>query len=167
MAGPATIRRYAAPDLASCRQLWHELTERHRQLYADPGIGGDEASRGFDEHLERPDLHALWIAEADGVILGLAGLLVGGGKAELEPVVVTEGRRGRGIGRLLAETAIAEARRLGVPQLQVRPVGRNVDAIRFFHALGLDVLGRVDLRLDLHPRSREAGERIADRVFRV
>ena len=162
-----TVRPYAPPDRDACRALWAELTQRHRELYEDPAIGGDDPGRGFDEHLERQDLDGVWIAEADGAVVGLAGLLLGGGKAELEPIVVTGDRRGRTIGRLLAETAIARARALGVRQVQVRPVGRNVDAMRFFHALGFDVLGAVDLRLDVDERPRAPGERIAGRDFRV
>ena len=87
--------------------------------------------------------------------------------AELEPIVVGEAARGSGIGRALAEAVIAAARELGFPRVRVRPVGRNTEAIRFFHAVGFDVLGRVDLRLDLEEISRLRGERIAGREFRV
>ena len=62
---------------------------------------------------------------------------------------------------------IAAARELGFPRLRVRPVGRNTEAIRFFHSVGFDVLGRIDLRIDLEDISRFPGERIAGRDFRV
>jgi GNAT superfamily N-acetyltransferase len=101
------------------------------------------------------------------VVVGLTGLLLDEGKAELEPIVVAERMRGHGIGRRLAETALAAARELGVRQLRIRPVGRNMEAMRFFHALGFDVLGRVDLRLDLEPLPRRPDERIAGCDFRV
>ncbi len=35
-----TIRLYEPADLADCRSLWAELTQRHRDIYADPTIGG-------------------------------------------------------------------------------------------------------------------------------
>ena len=163
--GAPTVRPYAASDLAACRHLWAELTEAHRELYADPSIGGADPGRAFDAHLAAAE--HVWVAEVDGVVVGLAGLLLEDGQAELEPVVVSASSRGRGVGRLLAETVVAAARDRGYRQLRVRPAGRNTDAIRFFHALGFDVLGRVDVRVDLEPSPRRPGERIADREFRV
>jgi len=49
----------------------------------------------------------------------------------------------------------------------VRPTARNRDAIAFFHELGFDVLGYVQLQIDLAPRDRRGGEGIAGRDFRV
>jgi GNAT superfamily N-acetyltransferase len=162
-----TVRPYAAGDLAGCRALWAELTETHRVLYADPTFGGDDPGLAFDEHLAEAGDDRIWVAESSGGVVGLAGLLVHDERAELEPLVVAEACRGRGVGRALAEAVIAAARELGFPRLRVRPVGRNTEAIRFFHALGFDVLGRVDLRIDLEPTARAPGERIAGREFRV
>ena len=159
------IRPYEDGDLAACRALWAELTEAHRQLYADPTIGGDEPGRAFDGPLAAAE--GIWVADADGEVVGLAGLLVGGGKGELEPVVVAVAWRGRGVGRRLVEAVVAASRDRGLRHVSVRPVGRNSEAIRFFHALGFDVLARVDTQLDLDPRSRQPGERIAGRDFRV
>lgn len=78
--------------------------------------------------------------------------MVEGTQAELEPIVVSAQHRGRGIGRELAEAAIAEARSRGLRAVVARPVGRNDEAIRFFHACGLDVLDHVQLMLDLVER---------------
>ena len=168
MTRPVTIRPYAAADLAACRDLWAELTETHRQLYSDPSIGGSDPGRGFDRYLDETSPARVWVADdQSGAVVGLAGLLVDGDKAELEPVVVSGPQRHGGVGSRLAETAVAAARELGLRQVCVRPVGRNADAIRFFHALDFDVLGRVDLRLDLKQTSRMPGERIAGRDFRV
>jgi GNAT superfamily N-acetyltransferase len=162
-----TIRPYAPTDLDACRRVWIELTVWHRELYDDPTFGGDDPGLAFDRHLAQIGADRIWVAEADGVVVGLAGLLVDGGRAELEPIVVARSARGSGVGRALAEAVIAAARELGFPRIRVRPVGRNTEAIRFFHALGFDVLGRIDLRLDLAPTARQAGERIAGRDFRV
>jgi GNAT superfamily N-acetyltransferase len=161
------VRRYESADAEPCRRLWAELTSTHRALYDDPTFGGDDPGLAFDEHLAEAGEDRIWVAEAGGVVVGLAGLLVAGGRAELEPIVVAEAWRGHGVGRALAERVIAAARERGFPRVRVRPVGRNTEAIRFFHALGFDVLGRVDLRLDLEPTDRTPGERIAGREFRV
>lgn len=162
-----TVRRYTPSDLRACRSLWAELTQVHRDLYDDPTFGGGDPGLAFDEHLAHVGADRIWVAEADGAVVGLAGLLVGREHAELEPIVVAEASRRRGVGRALAEAVIGAARELAVDQVEVRPVGRNAEAIRFFHALGFDVLGRVDLRLDLEQRPRRPVERIADRDFRA
>lgn len=159
------VRRYEPTDLDACRALWAELTQTHRDLYDDPTFGGDDPGLAFDDHLAVAEV--VWVAEIDGQVVGAAGLLVEDGGGELEPIVVAEGARGRGVGRALAEAVIAAARELGCPRIRVRPVGRNTEAVRFFHSVGFDVLGRVDLRVDLEPTERSSGERIAGRDFRV
>jgi ribosomal protein S18 acetylase RimI-like enzyme len=163
----AVVRPYEPNDRDACRALWVQLTEWHRQLYDDQTLGGADPGRAFDDHLAALGAERIWVAELEGRVLGLAGLVAQGPKAELEPVVVHTGFRGRGLGRKLAEATVAAAREAGFQQVVVRPVGRNTDAIRFFHALGFDVLGRVDLRLDLAAVDRRAGERVAGRTLRV
>ncbi len=163
-----TVRGYEPRDLDSCRQLWVELTQRHRDIYDSPGIGGDDPGRAFDDHLAKIGGENVWIAEVDGRVVGLAGLIPGD-DPELEPIVVTEQCREQGIGRLLALAVFTAARAGGARTIQVRPVGRNVEAIRFFHRLGFDILAHVQLQLDLVPRERDpwvAGERLAERDFR-
>lgn len=52
--------------------------------------------------------------------------------------------------------------------MEVRPAARNASAPQFFHGLGFDVLGQPELVLDLaKPERWRAGERLADREFRV
>jgi GNAT superfamily N-acetyltransferase len=162
----AAIRAYESRDLEACRRLWEELTEWHRELYGRPEISGP----GSDAYLERVGAENVWVAESDGSIAGLAGLIVDGSRGEIEPVVVAAGHRGRGIGRALVEAVVAEARRRGLRQLKVRPVARNEAALAFFQRSGFDVLGHVDLLLDLVPRERgdwREGERLAGVRFRV
>jgi GNAT superfamily N-acetyltransferase len=163
----ATVRGYEPRDLEVCRRLWVELTQWHRHIYESPEIGGDDPGRAFDEHLAKVGAENIWVAEVEGQVVGLAGLITE--DFELEPVVVAERYRGVGIGRLLAEAVVSAARARGARTLQVRPVARNVEAIRFFHELGFDVLGHVDLQLDIADRERDPwipGERLADRDFR-
>jgi GNAT superfamily N-acetyltransferase len=100
-----SIRRYRPDDLDACRSLWTELTDRHRKLYADETIGGDDPGRGFDEHLAEVGAERIWVAELDGRVVGLAGAVVSGRKVELEPLSVRAGCRGAGIGRRLTGDA--------------------------------------------------------------
>jgi N-acetylglutamate synthase-like GNAT family acetyltransferase len=165
-----TIRRYRPEDLESCRVLWVELTKWHRHIYQSPDIGGSDPGRHFDEHLSRVSPEDIWVAEVGGQVVGLVGLILGENDAELDPLVVSTSYRGRGIGRQLAKAAIETARAAGVHQLTVRPVARNEQAIRFFHELGFDILGHIDLFMDFAPTDRQSwrsGERVAGKDFRL
>jgi GNAT superfamily N-acetyltransferase len=145
-----------------------ELTQWHRNIFDSPEIGGEDPGRAFDEHLAKIGTENVWVAEVDGEIAGLAGLVTEP-DFELEPIVVAARHRKAGIGRLLASAVVDAARERGARDIQVRPVGRNVDAIRFFHELGFDILAHVQLELDLAERERDPwipGERLADRDFR-
>ena len=146
---PLSIRPYEERDLEHCRALWVELTEHHRKLYGDATIGGDKPGLAFDAHIARDDLAAFWVAELDGRVAGMTGLLLWGREAEIEPVVVTESVRGSGIGKLLIARALDEARTRGVRFLSLRPVARNVDAIHLFVGEGFSKTGQVELSMDL------------------
>lgn len=145
---PFAIRPYEPRDLVACRALWRELTDRHRALFDDPSIGAAERGEPFDEHLALVGPQRVWIAD-DGAVVGFAALVPHGPKAELEPIVVSAAYRGRGVGRALVEAIVEQARADGVRQLFVRPVARNDDALRFFHAAGFDAVARVELARDL------------------
>ena len=160
------IRRYQPQDLEDCRSLWADLTTWHRELYLDSTIGGDDPGAGFDAHLAEVGPERIWVAEQDGRVVGLAGMIVRGRKVELEPLSVRAGCRGIGIGRQLA--VLAASRAEGARQVIVRPTGRNAQAIQVFHTLGFDVITRVELVHDLSGDERwREGEELAGRTFRV
>ena len=157
------IREYEPSDLEVCRDLWRDLTQRHRDIYEDPAIGGGDPGPYFDEHyLKHPHFHKLWVAEVDGEVIGLCGLLVDGEEAELEPIVVRPSHRNSGVGNALAQHVIKEASDLGKKYINVRPVGRNIEAIRFFNREGFQVLGRLELSLRLHAKPLSGPEKTAD-----
>jgi N-acetylglutamate synthase-like GNAT family acetyltransferase len=145
---------YADVDYVACRILWAELTEHHRRLYDDVTIGGDDPGHGFDEYLAEPARLRSWVAEFQGRVIGLAGLLIRGQSGEVEPVVIAATHRGQGHGHQLIQCAVNEARTLGLEYVTLRPVTRNVDAIRSFHAIGFRTMGgQVDLTMDLTRRN--------------
>ena len=150
-AASVTIRPYASRDLESCRALWAELTQHHRDIYHDSSIGGEAPGLCFDGHLARVGADHIWVAEGEEEILGFVGLIVSDEEAEVEPIVVAPGHRGQGIGRSLLERMVREAEKLGVRFLNVRPVARNAQAISFFYASGFRLLGRVELCMELRP----------------
>ena len=151
-----SIRPYREDDLEACRGLWRELTQRHRDIYRDQTIGGDDPGLYFDrEYLKRPDLAAVWVAEQGGVVIGLCGLLLDGEHAEVEPIVVTAKERSKGLGRRMLTHVVEEARARGVRFLSIRPVARNVEALELFHEAGFQRLGHVDMFMYLGDEPRE------------
>jgi N-acetylglutamate synthase-like GNAT family acetyltransferase len=150
------VREYEPRDEPACRALFDELVEVHRALYPDGNIRADF-------QLEERIL----VADDEGRVVGYVGLRRHPKSVELEPVVVAQDQRGRGVGRALVQRAVDEARVEGVRRVYVSPTGRNRDAIAFFHSVGLDTIGYVHLQLDLEPRERHPAERLAGREFRV
>jgi GNAT superfamily N-acetyltransferase len=148
-----SIRAYTASDYSACRELWVELTAHHRRIYGDPSIGGDDPGNGFDEYLAVPERVRSWVAESHGDVVGLAGLLDHCESGEVEPVVVSEGSRHKGIGRALIDRVMEDAIERGYEYLSIRPVARNITAIKSFHEAGFRTLGgHVDLTMDLKQR---------------
>lgn len=150
--GSVTIRSYRPTDHRHCRSLWAELNRQHSTLYGERPVG-DETGAAFEEYLTRLDLSGMWVADDGiGTVIGMVGLLLDGRAGEVEPIVVTQSRRGQGIGRALLNHVAAQARRRGLRQLTISPESRNVDAIRCLHGAGYDALARVTLAIDLSRR---------------
>jgi GNAT superfamily N-acetyltransferase len=154
LAEPVTIRPYRPLDHRACRELWAELVRTKRELYHDPTIGGADPGAGFEEYLTRLDLAGIWVGEhRDDGVVGLVGLVLGGVRTgQVEPLVVAQAWRDRGIGRALLQYAATEARRRELSQISISPDSRNVEAIRCLHAAGYDVLSSITLTMDLAPR---------------
>ena len=144
-----TIRKFQSTDTTECRELWGELTEWHREIYQDSNIGGNHPEQHFDAHLLKVGSERLWVAIYDSEVVGLTGLIVEDEEAEIEPLIVSRNFRGKGIGKKLLEIVVSEARRLEVKFLTVRPVARNIQAIKFFYSQNFKNLGHIDLILDL------------------
>ncbi len=158
MAG-TEIRRYRKTDLKECRSLWADLTRRHRELYADPTIGGSDPGRFFDRHLARLGPERIWVAEQDGAVVGLVGLMLAGDDAEVEPLVVRPDCRGKGVGLALLKYVTGQARKLKVRFLGIRPVARNREAIALFHRAGFRKLGQIEMFTVLSGDSRRGFNR--------
>jgi len=150
------VREYRDSDYGACRALYGEITKHHAEIYEDPSIAGDDPGRGFDVYMNRTDRCGLWVAEADGKVVGFAGLLdtVGEeGVAEIEPVVVSVGSRRKGIGSILIKHVREEAVNKGFRFLTIRPELRNEKAFDLFVRLGFNKVGAIELFQDLSPTS--------------
>ena len=140
-----SIRNYEPADLERCRALWTEMTQRHRDIYQDPSIGGEDPGLEFDEHLGRVTPERVWLATSGDEIVGLVSLIQDGEQAEVEPVIVSAEHRGRGIGRELLKHVAEQAKTFGVLCLSVKPVARNEEAVAFFHDAGFRILGHIQM----------------------
>ena len=99
----------------------------------------------------------VWVAVSDFVVVGMTGLMMEEGEAEIEPLIVSKGHRGKGIGKQLVETMVSEAKARGMRFLNVAPVARNVETIRFLHKLGFKTLGFVQLFVCLSDANWKSG----------
>ena len=150
------IRRYRSSDCDACRDLWAQLTEHHREIYGNPTIGGEDPGRGIEPYLANQNLKGPWVAEMNGEIVALGGLIVHEEDAQVEPLVVRSEYRSQGIGKTLLDYLIQEAKTMGVRLLSIRPVARNAGAVKRFVDPGFDVVGHIDLFQDLSvPSERE------------
>ena len=96
---PVIIREYEPGDLDQCRRLYAQLVEHHREIYDDPGIGGDDPGAGFDDYLATPERVMTWVATEGGSLIGMTGLFWENDESTIEPVIVDRGHRTRGVGR--------------------------------------------------------------------
>ncbi len=149
MEGGLHVRKFNEEDLGVCRELWADLTQWHRDIYDDQKIGGLNPGSHFDKILAQIGPESIWVVEVEGEVVGMAGLIKQGVEGELEPLIVRTDHRRKGIGKGLVEVVRTAAIRNGIKLLSVRPVARNEIAIRFFHGLGFDVLGHIEMFTDL------------------
>ena len=142
-----TIRPYRPSDHNDCRRLWAELTRHRNGLYGEPTLS--DAGAGFEEYLTQLNLSGMWVAEGGRGVAGFIGLMLDGRTGEVDPVVVADGMRGRGIGRALLGRVVEEARRRGLRRLTVSPSVRDLAALRSLHTAGFDTVATVTLAYNL------------------
>jgi ribosomal protein S18 acetylase RimI-like enzyme len=162
------IRSYRSSDLDGCRALWAEMNQRHRDIYGDPTIGGENPGLEFDNHLARVGPDLIWVAETEDGVVGFVSLIHEGEEAEIEPIVVGSEVRSAGIGHRLVEHAVEQARELGVLCLSVKPVARNEEAIAFFYDAGFRTLGHIQLFMwlgDSFPGQWKTGPELFGKQF--
>ena len=163
------IRNYVSSDLKVCRSLWAEMVQRHRDIYDDQSISGDNPGLEFDTHLEVVGPESVFVAEIDSVVVGFTSLIKKDQEAEIEPITVSKKYRGKGIGEQLIKFAIEEAKKNKVLCLYVKPVARNKEAISFFYDCGFKIIGHVQLFMwlgDSEPNRWKDGINIFERKFK-
>jgi N-acetylglutamate synthase-like GNAT family acetyltransferase len=149
------IRNYTADDIDVCRSLWAEMVQRHRDIYKDQTIGGDDPGLEFDKHVQLVGSDNTWLVESEGNVIGFTSLIRKKQEAEIEPIVISNEHRGKGVGKLLVEHAVEEAKKQGILCLYVRPVARNKEAISFFRDCGFRIVGHIQLFMWFGESSRD------------
>jgi GNAT superfamily N-acetyltransferase len=134
----AVVRMATEPDVPRILELYEELTEERHHL------SPDYLQRVFAEILSMPG-HELLIADEDGVVIGTLVLLVVPNLSHgalpwaiIENMVVDSRYRRRGIGRLLMEYAINQARQSGCYKVQLLSNVKRHEAHQFYRSLGFE-----------------------------
>jgi GNAT superfamily N-acetyltransferase len=143
------IRKYRSSDIDACRCLWAELTQKHRDIYSDQTIGGENPGNNFNFYIEKKNLHGPWVATVDGHVVGLIGLLIEGEEADVEPAIVSKEYRSQGVGTAMLKHVIQEAKKLKIRFLSAKPVVRNIEAMSFLVKEGFNITGQIELFQDL------------------
>jgi ribosomal protein S18 acetylase RimI-like enzyme len=128
----AVIRPFRPSDLAawdSLNRAWlvsHNLLEEPDELHLRNPEGEILAKGGV-----------IHVAELNGVVVGTCGLEpVGDGVYELVKVAVAPSAQGRGLGRQLIESCLAEARRLGAAKVVLLSNSQLTSALNLYRSLG-------------------------------
>ena len=149
------IREYRDSDYPVCRELWAELVRYHQVLYQTLFSGSDDPGRGFDKYLKNPIRRGTWVAELYGNVVGMGGLYVESeAHGEVEPMIVSEKYRGKGIGGALMKQIVTEAEKTGTRFLSITPGARNEKSLSAFARMGFKNVWTVQLIREL---KRESG----------
>ena len=145
--GPVHVRAARADDRPAIVALNVELQDFERVLRPSRRPGTEMAldyTRGVEKRLASlGDRGAMFVAELDGVVVGFCVVLAASDDLETErdevlisDLVVTEGARGRGVGRALVTAGERFCRGLGIRRLVVSAIIENDDAVATYERLG-------------------------------
>ena len=153
---PTPVRAAQRADLPAVAALWAALLESHADL--DPVFelraGASAALEGEVARAFEGSDTALFVADAGGRIVGFCAarlerspaLARESRRAEITELVVESAARRRGVGRALADAALAWARLRGAERVEVRVAARNDAGQAFWRRIGfgafVDVLDR-------------------------
>jgi GNAT superfamily N-acetyltransferase len=140
----ANVRPATEEDIPRILELYDELAIRGEPKDTEPGPAPDKARRVFSEISADPR-HEIFVAEDGGRVAGSIVLLVvpnlshgGTPWAIAENLIVTEGQRRRGIGRMLLEYVIARAREKGCYKVQLWSSTSRKEAHGLYRSLGFE-----------------------------
>ena len=141
------IRRAKAEDLARIEDLYRELEEDavlyqpEHFVFSPKGTRTEQVKEIMDS-----DTQAMYVAEADGDVIGFAHLILIKAKKVpclksetslyLQDLVVTAEYRSKGIGTLLMEEAKKYGKENGADFFRTQVFPQNTDGMRFYERNG-------------------------------
>ena len=151
------LRELLVEDVEGCVAFYEQMVEYHRFIYQDDGIPyGDEEKKKMREKLQRTDNNFIKVVVERGKqIVGLLTLEIKGRTCEIDEILVDKSERGKGIGQALAEYTRKTAQERKCSEIQVSFAARNLQALRFYHKMGLNCLGMIQLFMPLTPRGQK------------
>lgn len=147
----ATVRFATAADIPAMIGLLGHLFAQEAEFTPDDSV----QRRGLEMIQADPGAGVLLVAEQDGEIIGMVGLLytvstaLGARVAILEDMVVAPEARNSGAGRALLDAAIARAEANGCRRITLLTDGDNKAAQRFYQRAGFECSDMLPMRLRL------------------
>jgi GNAT superfamily N-acetyltransferase len=124
-----------ADEAAAIAGLYTRAWERHRgrldeRLISDQTPGADEVAAWLNGGFE------VFTATLDGQLVGVVRCSFPTGTCLVDRMAVDPDRNSGGIGRVLAEHAIARARRAGVTKVWVQATPKLEEVVNLYRSLG-------------------------------
>jgi ribosomal-protein-alanine N-acetyltransferase len=119
---------------------WWDAAAAHaleKVLFPDPW----SAETFWSELAHVPETRYYLVAEDDGGLAGYAGLAVVAGQADVQTLAVAADRQGQGLGRLLLDDLVAEARRRGAGAVLLEVRAENERAQALYRGAGFERIG--------------------------
>lgn len=136
--------RHARPeDLPAITEIYNEAVAQTVATFDTRPVSLDEQRHWLAEHGGK---YPVMVAEADGPVVGWASLSKWSDRcayadtAEIS-LYVLKRMQGRGIGRRLIETIIAEGRRVGLHSILARIAEGNAVSVHLHEAVGFQLVG--------------------------
>ncbi len=133
-----TIRRATTEDLGEVFDVYAAVAAERIHIGAEPPIDRDRRLRKWAELLENPK-EVMFVAEADGRIIGNAAI-TWGGASEVGMAILPEWR-GRGVGRALLHALIDWAEANGSHKMELYVWPHNAAAIALYEKFGFEQEG--------------------------
>ncbi|MGF1646402.1 MAG: GNAT family N-acetyltransferase [Kineosporiaceae bacterium] len=142
---PATVRQAGPDDEPAVRRLFEAVAAEGTGIGAEAPVEWTEARLAV---LARrlsgdDDAGTLLLAEVDGEPAGWVGLDRAWHRRVDFSMVVAVSHRGRGVGGVLMDEALAWARRTGTPKLACQVWPHNTAALRLYLSRGMRIEGRL------------------------
>jgi len=136
-----TIREARPEDFESVFALVLELRDHFGDGHKP--INSEVVGATYRRFLDHKDQY-IYVAEVEGKVAGLLNMFIVDSLYENKPsayidlLIVTEGYRGRGLGRMLLDEAFARAVERGCCEIGVDTTNDNERAIRFYSEYGFN-----------------------------